>query len=91
MEILPWNPLYVYIANLVAMRVVLRNFTTVAYNSNALACIIHARDDETHMLKDVDSFHIQYDKLNSDSIINHVRNYPIESRNKQVDRHKAVI
>lgn len=54
MDIQPGKPLYVYIVNMKAERVNLPKFMKVAYASTAPTCIIHASDDEPHIMTDED-------------------------------------
>lgn len=52
MDILPEKRFYVYISDMTSKLVNFPNFIMVAYASSAPTCIIHARDDELHMLTD---------------------------------------
>lgn len=69
MDFLHGKQFHVYIANLTAKPANLPNFTLVAYVSSAPTGIIHARDDELHMLKDEGFIPTKCDKFNSDPYI----------------------
>lgn len=62
----------------------------VACVSSAKTCIVHARDDELHMLMAEGLIPMHCDKLNSDSTTNDVRYKPLEHCDEEVDCHNAI-
>lgn len=85
MYILTGKQFYTYIANLTARPGNLQRFVIVDSASNAATCIIHARDDETHILKDEGAITTQCDKFNTDPIANSICYTPSEGRDEQMD------
>lgn len=62
----------------------------VSYASCAPTFVIHARDDEQHMLKEKGPTPTQYDKSNSSPTVNSVRYMHTEHCNEQVDHHNTM-
>lgn len=70
---------YVYIAKFMARPLNIAKFMKVFSARNALACIIHPKDNETQLLKDDGSIFLQSNKSNI--------NQPPGRSEKQVNRH----
>lgn len=89
-DILPGNPFYVYILNLTAKPVNLSKLMIVADASSSPTCIIHAKDNEPHILTDEFLMPTKCDNWNYDPTINAVRYRPPKRYNMQLDHHNAV-
>lgn len=63
---------------------------TVAHASSAPTSIIHARNDEPHMLTDMCPIKTQYEKFNSDPTINAGRYKSPKHLEEQLDDHNGV-
>lgn len=70
MDILPRKQFCVYIGNLTAKEITQPKFMIVAYALNASTCVIHARDDELHLLRDKARMQTQSDKAYSHATTN---------------------
>lgn len=90
MELLPWKPFHVYIANLTEPSKNLPKLIIVAYVSSAPIGIIYARDDEPLMLPDDRLIPMHCDKFNWDLIFNAVRYMSLKRFNDEVDRQSSV-
>lgn len=90
MNILHGKPFYIYIANLIANPLNEPKFRVVVTESNFPTCIIHARDDESHMLKGNSPAWTKYETLNTNTTVDSGPYRRSERQHEEVDLQNAV-
>lgn len=73
-----------------AIPVRLPKFMIAICDSRAPKCVIYAKEDTPYMLEDKDPTPTQWEKLNSDPIIDAVSCKPAERHHDYVDYHEDV-
>lgn len=87
---LPGKPSHFYIANLTASLASFLEFMTVACASNARTCIMHARDDDLHTLKQEGNVRMRENKSILDPTLDPARYKPLKCLDRQVNCQKTV-